>query len=391
MSKKEINNILTRGVAEVLPKPEKLAKLMSERKIRVYLGIDPTGSLLTLGHAVVLKKLQEFAELGHEVILLIGNGTVRIGDPTGKDTTRPVLTDKEIRENFKNWKEQASKVLDFSKITIKYNGDWLDKLSLTDIIKLMATVTVPQLMERDMFQERLKKGGTVHGHEILYPLLQGYDSVAMEVDLEIGGTDQTFNMLMGRELLRKYKNKEKFILSTPIINGTDGRKMSKSYGNFVALNAKPNEMFGKLMSVKDEEMEQYFEIFTDLESREFLEMIKNSPRDAKVLLAKTIVSWLHTPEDAEKAYQDFQTKFVKKEIPDEMPEFKISREIGILDLISKTCNFAKSNGEARRLIVQGAVSLDGEKVSDPNFIVQIPAKKSVLKVGKRKFARISPL
>jgi tyrosyl-tRNA synthetase len=195
-------------------------------------------------------------------------------------------------------------------------------------------------------------------------------------------------MLMGRELLRKYKNKEKFVLSTPIINGTDGRKMSKSYGNFVALNAKPNEMFGKLMSVKDEEMEQYFEIFTDLESREFLEMIKNSPRDAKVLLAKTIVSWLHTPEDAEKAYQDFQTKFVKKEIPDEMPEFKISREIGILDLISKTCNFAKSNGEARRLIVQGAVSLDGEKVSDPNFIVQIPVKKSVLKVGKRKFARI---
>ena len=246
-----VDQVLTRGVAEVLPQKETLAKLMSERKIRLYLGIDPTGAHLTLGHAVQLRKLQQFADLGHDVILLIGNGTVRIGDPTGKDSTRPMLTDEEIKANFEDWKRQASKVLDFDKIRIVYNGDWLDALTYADMVKLLANVTVQQLMERDMFQDRLKAGKPIHGHEIMYPLLQGYDSVAMEVDLELGGTDQTFNMLMGRTLLRQYKQKEKWVLANPIINGTDGRKMSKSYGNYVALDEAPNEMFGKIMSMKD--------------------------------------------------------------------------------------------------------------------------------------------
>ncbi|PID70236.1 tyrosine--tRNA ligase [bacterium DOLZORAL124_38_8] len=390
MKKLDIKTVLTRGVNEVLPNPQNLEKLLNKKKIRVYLGIDPTGSLLTLGHAVVLKKLQQFADLGHEVILLIGNGTVRIGDPTGKDTTRPMLTDEAIAENFKNWKTQAEKVLDFDKITIKYNGDWLDKLSFSDIVKLMAKVTVPQLMERDMFQERLKKGGTVHGHEIMYPLLQGYDSVAMEVDLEIGGSDQTFNMLMGRDLLRKMKDKEKYVLSTPIINGTDGRKMSKSYGNFVALNAEPNEMFGKLMSMKDEEMEAYFEIFTDIDIEDARQKIADNPRNAKVFLAQSIVTWLHSAEEAEKALKNFEQKFVKKEIPDEMPTVQVSAPtLGILTLIAAECGFCKSNGEARRLVTQGAVTFNGQKVTDPQMEVTINGGE-ILQVGKRKFARLEP-
>lgn len=381
--------VLTRGVADVLPKTETLAKLMDERKIRLYFGIDPTGSDLTLGHAVGLRKLQQFADLGHDVILLVGNGTVRIGDPTGKDTTRPVLTDEQIRENFENWKIQASKVLDFEKIRIVYNGDWLDALSYADIVKLLANVTVQQLMERDMFQQRVKAGKPIHGHEVIYPLLQGYDSVAMEVDLEIGGTDQMFNMMMGRTLLRNYKDKEKWVLTTPIIHGTDGRKMSKSYGNYVALAAEPNDMFGKMMSIKDEEMLTYFEIFTDEDLTEVETMIKSDPRNAKVKLATLIVSWLHDEAAAVTALKDFEAKFVKKETPDEVPTFTVGdMEVGVLDLITKVCGFADSNGEARRLVKQGAVSFDDEKITDPTITIYVDDEAKLLKVGKRKFGWI---
>jgi len=384
------DQVLTRGVAEVLPKKETLAKLMSERKIKLYLGIDPTGAHLTLGHAVQLRKLQQFADLGHDVVLLIGNGTVRIGDPTGKDSTRPVLTDEEIKANFEDWRRQASKVLDFEKIKIVYNGDWLDALSYSDIVKLMANVTVQQLMERDMFQDRLKAGKPIHGHEIMYPLLQGYDSVAMEVDLEMGGTDQTFNMLMGRTLLRQYKQKEKWVMANPIINGTDGRKMSKSYDNYVALDEAPNEMFGKIMSMKDEEMATYFEIFTEEDMEEAKALISEAPRDAKVKLAKHIVTWLHSEVDAESAYQDFVTKFVKHEVPEDMTEFSAGENsIGILNLMTKVCGFAGSNGEARRMVEQGGVSLDGEKIEDPKFEVELSDTAQVLKVGKRKFGKVT--
>ena len=385
-----VDQVLSRGVAEILPKKESLLKLMSERKIKLYLGIDPTGAHLTLGHAVQLRKLQQFADLGHEVVLLIGNGTVRIGDPTGKDSTRPVLTDEEIKANFEDWRRQASKVLDFEKIKIVYNGDWLDALSYADIVKLMANVTVQQLMERDMFQDRLKAGKPIHGHEIMYPLLQGYDSVAMEVDLEMGGTDQTFNMLMGRTLLRQYKQKEKWVMANPIINGTDGRKMSKSYDNYVALDEAPNDMFGKIMSMKDEEMATYFEIFTEVDMEASKKLIKDSPRDAKVKLARHIVTWLHSEADAESAYQDFVTKFVKHEVPEDIPEFQVGTDtIGILDLITKICGFAKSNGEARRMVEQGGVSLDGEKIEDPKFEVQLASTAQILKVGKRKFGKVT--
>ena len=382
--------VLTRGVANVLPKTDTLAKLMDSRKIKVYLGIDPTGSDLTLGHAVQLRKLQQFADLGHEVVLLIGNGTVRIGDPTGKDSTRPVLTDEAIKKNFENWKAQASKVLNFDMITIVYNGDWLDALSYADMVKLMANVTVQQLMERDMFQTRVKEGKPIYGHEIMYPLLQGYDSVAMEVDLEIGGTDQMFNMMMGRTLLRNYKDKEKWVLTNPIINGTDGRKMSKSYGNYVALAAEPNDMFGKLMSIKDEEMLTYFEIFTDEDLGTVSKLIKDKPRDAKVKLATSIVTWLHSAEAAAAGLHDFEQKFVKKETPDEVPTFSVGdMETGLLDLITKVCGFAKSNGEARRMITGGGVKYDGEKIREPMITIYVDDEPKLLQVGKRKFAWIT--
>jgi len=384
-----IEQVLTRGVAEVLPKKDKLAALMQQKKIRLYLGIDPTGNFLTLGHGVVLRKLQQFADLGHDVILLIGNGTVKIGDPTGRDSTRPVLTDEMIMENFKHWKEQASKILDFEKIRILKNGDWLDSMSFPDIIRLLGKVTVQQLMERDMFQERLKKGQPIHGHEILYPMLQGYDSVEMEVDLEIGGTDQTFNMLMGRTLLRQIKEKEKSVLSVPIINGTDGRKMSKSYGNFIALNEEPKEMFGKLMSIKDEEMEMYFEIFTDIDMTKAKTLIKDSPRDAKILLAKTIVTWLHDKTAAEQGFKDFENKFVKQGTPDEMPEFKVSEPTSILTILTDITSFAVSGSEARRFIQQGGVSVDGEKIIEVKAEMEGSSDGKVLKVGKRKWGRLT--
>ena len=395
-----INEVLTRGIAEVLPTTATLQKLMETKKIRVYLGIDPTGSLLTLGHSVVLRKLQQFADLGHEVILLIGNGTVRIGDPTGKNSTRPELTDEQIKENFKNWKKQASKILDFNKIEIKYNGDWLDKLDMTRIIKLMAKTTVQQLMERDMFQKRLKEGKPIHGHEIMYPLLQGYDSVAMDVDLEIGGTDQTFNMTMGRTLQKSYNNREKWVLTTPIINGADGRKMSKSYNNFIALTENPNDMYGKLMSITDEMIIQYFTLLTDVSLEEIDKMkqeIANgeNPMTFKKVLAFTITEMYYDYKVAQTAAENFKNTVQNRGMPSNIPEVSLPKvknncnneyTSAILKLV-KICMPNESNSSIRRLINQGAVSINGEKIVDPKNIIT-PKSGDILKIGKRNFYKI---
>lgn len=392
---KQIEAVLTRGVAEVLPSKNTLKKLLQKKRIRLYLGIDPTGSLLTLGHSVVLRKLQQFADLGHEVILLIGNGTVRIGDPTGKDSTRPELTDEQINENFKSWKEQASKVLNFDKIEIKQNGDWLDKLSMPDVVKLMAKTTVQQLMERDMFQKRLEEGKPIHGHEIMYPLLQGYDSVVMDVDLEIGGTDQTFNMMMGRTLQKQYNDKEKWVLTTPIINGTDGRKMSKSYGNFVALTENANDMYGKLMSTADEEIITYFEVLTDIDMNEVKDMenkIKagENPMQFKKKLAFTITEMYHDTNAAKLAEENFEKTVQQKEVPEDIPEVKLgSHTINALDLL-KECLPEESNSNLRRFIEQGAVELlpSGEKPSEVYQEIDLSHVKTV-RIGKRRFFKLS--
>lgn len=377
-------SILTRGVAEVLPDLETLAAKMSQQKITVYIGIDPTGSLLTLGHSVGLRKLQQFAALGHHAILLVGNGTVRIGDPTGKDTTRPVLTDEQIQENFKEWKAQASKVLDFDMIEIRYNGDWLDRLTYADMVKLMATTTVQQLMERDMFQERVAAGKPVHAHEIMYPLLQGYDSVAMNVDLELGGTDQTFNMMMGRTLQRIYNNREKWVLSTPIINGTDGRKMSKSYGNYVALTDEPEEMYGKLMSVTDLEIIPYFDVLTDVADSE-IETMKQAmsagenPMVFKKLLAKTITAQYHDQTAAAQAEEHFAKTVQHKEA---VQSLSINNStITALELI-KQARPDLSSGELKRVLSQGGVELNERRITDPQQQLELH-EADILKVGKR--------
>ncbi len=390
-----INQILIRGVAEVLPTTATLAKLMAERPITVYLGIDPTGSLLHLGHSVALRKLQQFAKLGHHVILLIGNGTVRIGDPTGRDSSRPTLTDAEIEANFKTWQEQASKILDFSMIEVVHNGDWLDKLTFADLVKLMAKTTVQQLIERDMFQERLKNGLPIFGHEIMYPLLQGYDSVAMNVDLEIGGTDQTFNMMMGRELQQAYNQHEKWVLSTPIINGTDGRKMSKSFNNFVALNENPTDMYGKLMRISDDVIVEYFTLLTEVADAEIDQMaaaIKagENPMQFKKKLAHTITAGLHSTELADAAAAHFQQTIQDKAMPTEI------KQVGVESLSLTPLQLVKagapelSNSEIRRLLAQHAISLvpQGTVLADSTEPLSLD-NGQVVKVGKRTYFAIT--
>ncbi|MFA6814652.1 MAG: tyrosine--tRNA ligase [Patescibacteria group bacterium] len=400
---KEIDKVLNNGVAEVLPNKKSLKKLMQTKRIRLYLGIDPTGNLLTLGHSVVLRKLQQFANLGHEVILLIGNGTVRIGDPTGKDATRPELTDEQIEKNFKTWKEQAGKILDFSKIEVRHNGDWLDKLTFIDIIKLMAKTTVQQLMERDMFKKRLEEGRPVHGHEIMYPLLQGYDSVAMDVDLEIGGTDQTFNMMMGRTLQKSYNNHEKWVLATPLINGTDGRKMSKSLHNFIALTEKANDMYGKLMSTADDEILIYFKTLTDISPKKISDIKKRmdkgeNPMQFKKFLAFTITEMYHDTITAKKAEEHFQKTVQQGKIPENIPEIKLSsNQMTVFELL-QICLPKESNSNLRRLLKQGAVEFIGKenndgsneniKPNDPNQSLSLSNIMSV-RIGKRRFFKLN--
>ncbi len=391
--KTKINEVLTRGVEQILPSKESLLKLMTQRPIRLYLGIDPTGSLLTLGHSVVLRKLNQFAQLGHEVILLIGSGTVKIGDPTGRDSTRPELTDEQIEANFRNWKEQANKVLDFDKIQIRYNGDWLDKMRLPDFIKLMAKTTVGQLLERDMFVNRMKKNQPIFTHELMYPLLQGYDSVAMNVDLEIGGTDQTFNMLMGRHLQKIYNQKEKWVLTTPIINGLDGRKMSKSYGNFIALTENHLDMYGKLMRLDDNQIIDYFTLLTDVPMAEIKKIetaIKNgtNPMEFKKKLAFTITQMYHNQKLAQEAAEHFKKTVQQKQAPKTLIEVEVKDNQRLLDVCRACANYL-SSAEIKRLIKQKGVTLYPQEIrpDDINFKVNLDLNHT-LKVGKRRWYRL---
>ncbi len=386
-----IEEVLTRGVEQVLPDYKTLAALMSLRRIRLYLGIDPTAAFLHLGHSVVLRKLQQFAELGHEVILLVGNGTVKIGDPTGRDESRPMLSDEEIEKNFQDWQNQASKILDFSKITIRHNGDWLDALSYSDMVKLLAKTTVQQLLERDMFQKRLAQGLPIFGHEIIYPLLQGYDSVAMDVDLEVGGNDQTFNMMMGRHLLQQYKQKEKWVLATPLIEGTDGRKMSKTYNNYVALTEEANNMYGKLMSVRDELIIKYFTLLTDVSLKEIQEMEQamqagENPMNFKTLLALSITKQYHDAAAASAAAENFSRSFQEGQMPDEalfqVLELQWDEQKKLLR------NSFCSNSEWQRLLDQGAIKiLPEQKKLDKEGLFAL-ADGSKIKVGKKNWFRV---
>ena len=388
-----IDEVLTKGVVEVLPNKEGLKKLMQQKRIKLYLGVDPTGTRLHLGHTVVLRKLQEFADLGHEAILVIGTGTVLAGDPSARDKARPRITKKEIQKNIKTWKAQAGKILHFSKVKIKYNGDWLLKLTLKEIISIASNLSAIKLFQRDMFQKRLKSGSTVWTHEILYPLLQGYDSVAMDVDLEIGGKDQTFNMLIGRELQEKMQQREKFVLTMPMILGIDGKPMSKTSGNCVWIEDSADQMFGKIMSIPDELIIPYFELLTNLpfqiiqKYKKELQTKSVNPADLKKQLAFEIVKNYHSLESAKQAEEEFNRVFKEKKAPLKIPEIEIlEKQIPLLDLLVKT-KLAGSKSEAKRLVLQNGIKINGKLQKDWKETVQIK-KGLILQAGKRKFIKI---
>jgi len=384
MDEQKINEILTRGVEDVIVKEELKKKLMSGKKLRLYLGVDPTGFDLHLGHAIVLWKLRAFQELGHEVILLIGDFTARIGDPSGKDATRKPLSEKEVKANMKDYKKQASKILDFSKVKIKYNSQWLSKLKFEDILKLSSQFTVQQMIQRDMFQRRLEQNLPISMQEFMYPLMQGYDSVAMDVDLEVGGNDQMFNMLAGRTLQKNYNNKDKDVMTTKLLLGTDGRKMSKTFNNHIGLADQPNDMFGKLMSIKDELIGDYLELATRLPPTEIEEILKiSNPRDQKARLAKEIVRLYHGEKEAASAEGEFEKVFRNKELPSDTPVFNFDLPKDIVYLLAST-NIVSSKKEAWRLVNQKGVRFNDEVIEDPRKMI---VDEGVLRVG-RKFAKI---
>ncbi len=385
-----IEETLTSGVEQILPDKNKLKELMKERKIRVYFGIDPTAPKLHLGHTIGLRKLQEFADLGCETFLVVGTGTVFAGDPSLREETRKKISKKEIQRNIQTWKKQAKKILDFSKVKIKYNGDWLLKLKLEDIIDIASNISAVKLFQRDSFRRRIKNGNTVWMHEVLYPLLQGYDSVHLGVDLEIGGTDQVFNMLIGRELERKMKNKEKFVLTLSMIAGIDGKQMSKTSGNCVWIDDSANEMYGKIMSIPDNLIFNYFELLTSASLSEIkkLKKSKKNPKDLKSELAKKIVKVYYGDASARKAAAEFKRVFKEKKTPSKITLFKIKeKEILLLDLLVKA-KLASSKGEARRLIEQKGVKIDGKTENDWKATIEVK-KGKIVQVGRRKFVKLS--
>jgi len=390
---KKIEEVLTKSVETVLPSKKSLKETLKKRKIRLYLGVDPTSPKLHLGHTVPLRKLKEFQELGHEAILLFGTFTAQIGDPSDRDEARKPLNPNQVRENMATYKSQASKILDFSKTKIKFNGDWLAKLNFKDVIKLASNFTVSRLLERDMFQKRLKEGKEVWVNEFLYPLLQGYDSVAMNVDLEIGATDQTFNILVGRKLQEIYNKKEKFVLTTPMLIGLDGRKMSKTYNNTVNLTDSSSEMYGKIMSLKDNFIVHYLQLTTSLPLKEIekieynLKNKKINPIEAKARLAKEIVMTFHGEKEAFSAEKEFNKIFRNKGLPSSIPEKKIkNKKIRILDLLVET-GLVFSKSEAKRMILQKGVKIDSIVQERWDEVVEIK-KGEIIQVGKRKFVKL---
>ncbi len=394
-------DLIRRGASEIIPEEElekKLARSLHEKKpLRIKLGCDPSRPDLHLGHAVVLRKLAQFQTLGHQAILIIGDFTGMIGDPSGRNSTRPALSLAETRENGQSYFEQASKILDPVATKIVYNSEWLSTMSFEDVIKLASKYTVARMLERDDFTKRYRNGEPISLHEILYPLAQAMDSVAIASDVELGGTDQKFNLLVGRDIQREFGVEPQVILTMPLLVGTDGvDKMSKSYGNYIGISDTPKDMYGRALSIPDTLLENYFTLCTDIPNTELTKISASitdgsaNPRDLKRYLARTIVSLYHNAEAAVAAEDEFDRIFIKKEIPDDIPELGIEEsELPISDLIIRA-GFAPSKSEARRLIQQGGVSLAGEKISDPNATVPM-TDGAVLKVGKRKFLKINKL
>jgi len=389
----KIKEILTRGVVEVLVKNDLNEKLKSGRKLRIKLGIDPSGKDLHIGHMVVIKKLKEFQDLGHQIVLLFGNFTGQIGDPTGKMEGRAIKSKQELEKNAEKYLDQVKIFLDIEKVEVRWNADWLEKLNFADVVHLASCFTVAQMMERDMFQDRVKKNIPIAMHEFMYPLMQGYDSVALNADLELGGTDQTFNLLAGRVIQKAYGQVPQDILTVPILEGLDGvKKMGKSENNYIAVDDDPKNMFGKIMSIPDNLILKYFELATNVpfeEIKKYEKALKEgeNPMDIKKTLGKEIVKIYHSPEDANVAEAAFVNQFSKNELPEDIEEKTIdAKEINLVELIVNE-KLAPSKSEARRLIEQGGVKVDQEKVTDVNHTLDLHNEK-LLQVGKRKFLKV---
>lgn len=390
--------IIKRGAVEIVPESELIEKLNKSRKenkpLRIKLGCDPTRPDLHLGHSVILRKMRQFQDLGHHIILIIGDFTALIGDPTGQNKTRPSLTAEEIKENAATYLDQAGKILDREKTEIVYNAAWLGPISFEGVIKLSSKLTIARMIERDDFSKRFKNNEPISLHEFLYPLAQGQDSVHLKSDVELGGTDQKFNLLVGRDLQRDDGQDPQVCLMMPLLEGTDGTlKMSKSYDNYIGISEEPNDMYGKVLSIPDELIYRYFELVTDIPTEELpkiREQAKKDPRNTKHDLAFTITRMYHGAEQAKNARKYFERTVVKKEIPDDAPEieFKPGSSARVLDIISDA-DMTQSNGQTKRLIKQGGVSIDDEKISDINYELTFnEGDEYNLKVGKRKYAKL---
>jgi tyrosyl-tRNA synthetase len=387
---------IERGVVEILPREELLQKLEKSirdcKPLRIKLGLDPTAPDIHLGHTVVLNKLRQFQDLGHEIHLIIGDFTGRIGDPTGKSETRKQLSEEEITANARTYQEQIYKVLDPEKTIMHFNSEWLGQLNMIDVIKLAGKYTVARMMERDDFSKRYKEGLPIGVHELMYPLMQGYDSVALQSDVEMGGTDQKFNLLVGRHLLKEYGFEPQVALMMPILEGTDGvQKMSKSLGNYIGVNDEPYEMFGKTMSISDALICRYFELLTRVPMVE-IELMRSqmasgemNPRDAKIRLAIELVSTFHSPQDAVQAMERFKLVYSQRDIPEDIPEIKVSEtEVWLPKFLSET-GLVDSSSEGRRMIKQGALKVNGDKYEREDLSL---AAGMVIQIGKRKFVKI---
>ncbi|MGB4767183.1 MAG: tyrosine--tRNA ligase [Rugosibacter sp.] len=387
-------DIIKRGAHEILIESELIAKLQKDKPLRIKAGFDPTAADLHLGHTVLINKLRHFQDLGHHVMFLIGDFTGMIGDPTGKNVTRPPLSKEQILANAKTYTDQVFKILDPERTEVLFNSTWLDALGATGLIQLAAKHTVARMLERDDFSKRYLASQPIAIHEFLYPLCQGYDSVAMRADLELGGADQKFNLLIGRELQRHYGQTSQCVLMMPLLEGLDGvNKMSKSLSNYIGITEPPKEMFGKVMSISDELMWRYYDLLSFMDSNQILNLKREvdqgrNPRDIKVLLAKEIVARFHSVREADLALEDFEVRFRKGGMPEEMLNIQVSA--GSIAQVLKTAGLTSSTSEAFRMIDGGGVRLNGERVVDRDVIL-VAGKSVVLQVGKRKFARVELL
>jgi len=381
-------NVIKRGAVDIISEAElknKLAASIKENKpLNIKAGFDPTAPDLHLGHTVLLRKLRQFQDLGHNVIFLIGDFTGRIGDPSGRSEKRKQLTAEEVAENAVTYKRQVSKILDISRLKIVFNSDWFEKMNGFEFGKLLTHYTATRLLERDDFSQRIKEKKPLYMHELIYPILQGYDSVVLEADVELGGTDQRFNLLVGRDIQKDYGRPEQVVITMPLLEGTDGvAKMSKSYGNYIGINETPDQIFGKVMSISDELMFKYYTLLTDHD----LEKIKSMhPKEAKVLLAETIVSQYYSENQAKEAAASFEKVFAEGRAPEDAPAFKIDPSPSdIISILTKS-GVVPSKNEARRLVQQGGVSLDGKRIDSEDAVID---SEGILKIGKHRFLKLT--